>query len=150
MSLHYFSLEIPRSQGLARQDHPSRPGHSLHPEIPKPSFRRGRREVSGKVAPTAPPLGPPWPETIKAAASLSLHPVLEPCSVAPALCPGPAMASTRAKPTLPLLLVLVAVVIPGESEVGSLCRAGLQTPGGPRARWKSLLLGQRNSIYIPL
>lgn len=28
------------------------------------------------------------------------------------------MASTRAKPTLPLLLVLVAVVIPGESVVG--------------------------------
>jgi hypothetical protein len=39
------------------QDHPAWPGHRLAPEMPEPSFRRGRREVSGKAA--APPLGPP-------------------------------------------------------------------------------------------
>ncbi|KAK7800488.1 hypothetical protein U0070_024268 [Myodes glareolus] len=40
--------------------------------------------------------------------SLSLHPVLVPRTLLPALCPGLAMA-----PTLPLLLALVTVVIPG-------------------------------------
>lgn len=63
--------------------------------------------------------------------SLSLQPVLVPRTLLPALCPGLAMA-----PTLPpLLLALVAVVIPGESEVGSLLGISLWTPGGICSPW---------------
>lgn len=63
--------------------------------------------------------------------SLSLHPVLVPRTLLlPALCPGLAMA-----PTLPLLLALVTVVIPGESEVGSLLGISLWTPGGICSPW---------------
>ncbi|XP_064427414.1 intercellular adhesion molecule 1 isoform X2 [Mirounga angustirostris] len=85
--------------------------------MPEPSFRRGRREVSGKAAP---PLCPPVPgqATIKAPARSS-SPVR-----AARLCASaarsalsalvwPAMAPGPARPALPALLALIGALLPG-------------------------------------
>lgn len=55
-SPHYFNSEIPVRERPARGYNPARPRHPLNPEMPEPTFRRGKREVSGKAAP--PPLAP--------------------------------------------------------------------------------------------
>lgn len=49
-----FNSEIPALERPAKRDNPPRTPNHLIPEMPEPSFRRGRREVSGKAAP---PLG---------------------------------------------------------------------------------------------
>lgn len=111
--------------------------------MPEPSFRRGKREVSGKAAP---PLCPPGPDqaTIKAPARSS-SPVR-----AARLCASaarsalsalvwPAMAPGPARPALPALLALIGALLPGESGVGA---AVAPTPGiqaAPCRHWEDRL-----------
>lgn len=109
----------------ARAQSPSGNTEALVPE----EEARGFRESGPNSTAPRPPVARDYKSCVFSASTQCRCPA----PLLSALCPGPAMASTRARPMLPLLLVLLAVVIPGESEVGSLWGAGFQTSGGPRA-----------------